>query len=755
MIQTRVPRRRLAAAVTAVLAVTAGTALASAPATAATLTAAVAANAPAANAPADAQADVISIPRTTRILSAGPSGFLTTEVTPDLKSIYRWTSTVDGTTTVLPERYNGYKGGGSDTIVTREDTTTYYWLHDMASPGSSPKLIDQRDSRLMWQGVVGRTLVFTARDDTTQTSQVHLVGEGNSRQVTGLPATLRYQNMAAVSDSEVIIRYFTRDAAGTNTFYVAVVDVATASVVEQREILPSGGGSQAAASGGRIAWVDAVTPWATRVMTAERGGDGSSPAVQVADMGNAVRTHVGVLGDWVTYAAPGGAGGTFPSDRYALIAANALDGTTVRLLDHAESTVPAADGSLLVLGGSLDRGEGIYRIALGTDGKPTATLVASTGEPTALGLVATNVPPVVDLDRNEGAKLSWTLSRSEAEGAVTIRHNRTGKSKELTFRAPSTTGPRVVDFSWNGLLSGPGINEFAPSGDYTWEVNARPLNGIGPDLKQTGTFKVTRTAGPHDYTDNSSPDLLARDTSGVLWRDDTVKTGSMTEASSTGRVRIGSGWQIFDRLEAVGDIAGSTTADLVARDKDGVLWLYQGKGDGNFAARTKIGAGWQAYDKITGGSDLNGDGRSDLLATDTAGALWFYKGTGDTVTPFAARVKVGTGGWGGINQFTAVGDIAGSAIGDLVARDTAGVLWLYQGKGDGTFTARTKIGGGWGGFTHLVGIGDADRDGRADLYAVGASGAKFYAGTGDPVAPFKPAAASYLHSPATDLDSVL
>ncbi|MGJ7420712.1 FG-GAP repeat domain-containing protein, partial [Streptomyces cinereoruber] len=105
-----------------------------------------------------------------------------------------------------------------------------------------------------------------------------------------------------------------------------------------------------------------------------------------------------------------------------------------------------------------------------------------------------------------------------------------------------------------------------------------------------------------------------------------------------------------------------------------------------------VGGGWQVYDRLAGGSDLNGDGRADLVATDKAGDLWLYKGTGNASAPFAARTKIGFG-WGIYNQITAVGNIAGAAAGDLVARDKDGVLWLYLGKGDGTFAARTKIGG--------------------------------------------------------------
>ena len=36
---------------------------------------------------------------------------------------------------------------------------------------------------------------------------------------------------------------------------------------------------------------------------------------------------------------------------------------------------------------------------------------------------------------------------------------------------------------------------------------------------------------------------------------------------------------------------------------------------------------------------------------------------------------------------------------DLIARDGAGVMWLYPGLSAVTFGARTKIGAGWTGYT--------------------------------------------------------
>ncbi|MEU9700146.1 VCBS repeat-containing protein [Streptomyces sp. NPDC047981] len=747
MIKTRVPRHRLAAAVTAVLAVTAGTALATAPATAATPTAVV-------NAVPAGVSDTITLPGPSQILSAGPSGYLTSvqRFGWPQGNDYFWTSTVDGTTTPLEEWTTGWRGGASDTVVAKEDGTTRYLLKDMTQPGSAPVAIEQPDTRLSWQGIVGRTLVFSHYDVATGAGQLRLIGEGDqpgsNRQVTGLPADFRLQDVEVLSDSKLLVRYSTSGEGPEDRYYLTVVDVATGAAGERHEIGVAPYGLDAAVSGDRWVWVDAASTADAKLKYAARDGSETSPATEAVALGNAIRTHVGILGDWVTYAAPGGDTATSFSPHHALTAVNATDGSTVKLLDHASSSVPTTDGALLVRGGTVAQGEGTYRVALGVDGKPAATLVAADGRPTALALYTAATPPVFDLDKNNGeTRLRWVLSRTNAKGSVTIRHVATGRSMTHVFsQAVPYEGKASVEFLWDGrLLNAEGVKEFASSGDYVWDFTATPLNGIGPDLKQSGTFKVTRTAGAHDHTDNGSPDLLSRDAAGVLWREDSVTSPEWPDGMTTGQVRVGPGWQIYNQLEAVGSVAGSTAGDLVARDKDGVLWLYVAKGDGTFAARTKIGAGWNVYTSLAGGSDLNGDGRADLVATDTAGDLYLYKGTGDTAAPFAPRTKIGWG-WGIYNQLTATGDIAGTAAGDLLARDTSGVLWLYEGKGDGTFAARTKIGAGWGAFTHLVGIGDANRDGRADLYAVGASGAKFYAGTGNSTAPFKPAANSNLHT---------
>ncbi|MFJ6420753.1 FG-GAP repeat domain-containing protein [Streptomyces hydrogenans] len=196
-------------------------------------------------------------------------------------------------------------------------------------------------------------------------------------------------------------------------------------------------------------------------------------------------------------------------------------------------------------------------------------------------------------------------------------------------------------------------------------------------------------------------DIAARDASGTLWYYDR----HTNDTPYAPRVKVGGGWNVYDRLDGAGDLDRDGYMDLLARDKAGVLWLYQGTGSltgARFKARVKVGGGWGAYDRLAGGADLTGDGRTDLLARDRSGVLWLYRGTGDGTHPYTARTQIG-GGWQGYDQLVVTGDLTDDGKADAVARDRSGVLWLYKGTGKatGTFTGRTRIGGGWNTYNHL------------------------------------------------------
>ncbi|MFE5939568.1 FG-GAP repeat domain-containing protein [Streptomyces sp. NPDC056470] len=718
--------RRLAAAVTAALAMTAGT-LAAGPVHAAPFT-----EGSVLPASGTDQQDVIAFPRNAAIVFSGRAGFLTRSSA--LSTPFLWTRFSDGTTTTfLNERVLGVPG--TDRVIL-DDGWRGLSLRDMAT-GSDVVTVAREQVGIAGYalGAVDSTILYGVPNGRGgEYLRLYSVIDGTLKRrfVTELPEDVTEMVTEPGTVPGTAHASYTTGAKRQQ----AVVDLATATVIEIRD-LPAPGTtvvSDSAESGTHKAWAERPRDsWDTTLVVVDR----QTGTTQRFPLGSMTDPAVGLAGDWVTYAETRGYG---PDPKYALTARSLKDGSTRKLLDHVASEVMAPDATQLVRGGTVAQGEGLYRIAPGADGAPIATLVATTGEPTKVTLVRHSIPSVIDLDRNGGVvNLDWELSRVNVEMTVTLRHTRTGTT-DTTYLYPSQdelARERIARLPW-------GANVY--NGDYTWEISARPLDAIGPTLKESGAFKVVRKAAPHDFNDNGSPDVLLRDTAGRLWRSDTKYYPGVDQLRGRPTL-VGSGWQTYDRIKATGNLGGMSAGDLVARDRSGVLWLYLGKGDGTFTSRTKIGSGWNTYTQLTGGSDLTGDGRPDLVATDRAGDLWLYKATGSHTSPFSARKKIGHG-WGIYNQLTATGNIAGGTAGDLLARDRAGVLWLYLGKGDGTFASRTKIGAGWNTYTHLIGVGDANRDGRPDLLAYNTEGSFLYKGTGDWRAPFKTREIASVEEPA-------
>ncbi|CAL9529402.1 hypothetical protein SUDANB58_04014 [Streptomyces sp. enrichment culture] len=194
-----------------------------------------------------------------------------------------------------------------------------------------------------------------------------------------------------------------------------------------------------------------------------------------------------------------------------------------------------------------------------------------------------------------------------------------------------------------------------------------------------------------DLDRDSYQDYLLRTSDGVLYH---FGFNGVDHYETT---RVGGGWNAMKNIAVPGDLSGDALPDLIGQDKSGVLWLYPGKGNGLFGTRVRVGGGWGSL-TIAGKGDYTGDGKADLLARDTSGVLWLYPGRGVASPAFGTRIRVG-GGWK-YNAYAATGDIDGDGRADLLARDTSGVLWLYQGRGvaSAPFATRIRVGGGWGAF---------------------------------------------------------
>ncbi|MFB6635207.1 N-acetylmuramoyl-L-alanine amidase [Streptomyces sp. NPDC056362] len=248
---------------------------------------------------------------------------------------------------------------------------------------------------------------------------------------------------------------------------------------------------------------------------------------------------------------------------------------------------------------------------------------------------------------------------------------------------------------------------------------------------------VTEAPGAAPVTATDRYNLLARDASGVLWQHQGSGSGA---APFLARYRVGGGWQVYNAITPLTALRADGTGDAVARDASGVLWYYQGSGNPSapFKARLRTGGGWQIYDRITGVRDLTGDGRPDVIAREKSGALWLYKGTGTPATPFAARVKIGTG-WQIYNDIVSTGDLTSDGKADLIGRDSTGTLWLYKGTGSATapYAARVKVGNGWQIYNSITGPSDLTGDGKVDFVARDGAGALWlYQGTGSATAPY-------------------
>ncbi|WP_327287394.1 hypothetical protein [Streptomyces sp. NBC_01198] len=254
--------------------------------------------------------------------------------------------------------------------------------------------------------------------------------------------------------------------------------------------------------------------------------------------------------------------------------------------------------------------------------------------------------------------------------------------------------------------------------------------GITADLDLHGTVELRSAADNSLLASNSSalyfrfrtypgvyPALYGRDESGVLWKYN--GTGDMA-APFGPRTKVGGGWDAYTAITPLGSLSAGGYGDLVARDTAGVLWYYQATYDDAkpFKPRVRVGSGWNTYTALAGGGLSHTMGLPALVARDADGKIWYYEPTGDITHPFAPRVEAGHG-WNIYSPLVQYAD-------GLVGRDSSGGLWAYDmrtGSGPTSpYGPRVQVGGGWQDFTALAGIKDANLDGADDLVARDSAG---------------------------------
>ena len=321
----------------------------------------------------------------------------------------------------------------------------------------------------------------------------------------------------------------------------------------------------------------------------------------------------------------------------------------------------------------------------------------------------------------------------------------------LVLYANNGTGqfaPKRVGIGWGSFTAL--VGGIDVDGDGAADVLARAADGglwLYPGNGRAGWGAAKRVGNgwnmmnaivsPGDFNSDGFDDLLARAGNGDLW----FYPGTGAAGWLAPR-RVGNGWQGMVSLSGpgrpasapvaltggIGDVTGNGSGDILARTKDGTLWLYPTDGRGSWLKPSQLAAGWSAMTAIFPGGDFDRNGRRDIFARDGAGDLWRYEVDG--AGRLTAGVKSGNG-WGSFTALVGALDANNDRRSDVLARDAAGRLWLYPGNGAGGFGQPAQIGSGWAGMARIISPGDFDGDGLSDLIAISSGGdALLYSGNG-------------------------
>ncbi|MEU0599728.1 VCBS repeat-containing protein [Streptomyces sp. NPDC006393] len=241
------------------------------------------------------------------------------------------------------------------------------------------------------------------------------------------------------------------------------------------------------------------------------------------------------------------------------------------------------------------------------------------------------------------------------------------------------------------------------------------------DLPGDVSFKDYVPVGDQDG--NGAPELLVVSADGTLRM---VRTQpNVNAAYVTESTRVGPGWQIYNKVLSPGDLNGDARADVLARTPGGDVYFYASTGDeaAPFAPRIKIASGWQIYDQLVGVTDNDGDGVGDVVTRTPSGQLFFHSGIAGVKPAFKPPVGLGSG-WGVYNQIAGGDDLDGDGNGDLVARTVDGSLYIYKGLGHGSFARRTPgtWSGGWQEADVIFGAGGNPAYGKSRIQALGTDG---------------------------------
>ncbi|MEV0641890.1 trypsin-like serine protease [Streptomyces sp. NPDC050619] len=295
---------------------------------------------------------------------------------------------------------------------------------------------------------------------------------------------------------------------------------------------------------------------------------------------------------------------------------------------------------------------------------------------------------------------------------------------------PATGSDTGTTSACNGDSGGPLIVNNRIVGVVSWGV----ANCVASGAYSVFTKVSTYVGAAYPRVDDTN---LSGDHRADLWvRNASTKTGYEKDSKGTS-FGARQSWGNWTGINVVlqTDLNRDGYQDYVYRESatGDVYWWRFVPATGSWADPKQIADNWKTRTRILTPGDVTGDYRPDLLSVDSAGVLWIYPGQGNGT--FAARVKVGSG-WNQYNSLRGHGDFTGDGKTDLIARGASnGYVYLYKGTGKagtGAFSSRIKV-RTWSGTTYNAfdAVGDVTGDGKADFLARTPGGTLYlYKGTG-------------------------